>query len=253
MSQVLVFLATPIFLEKTWKHYPTDSGWSTFLKLFSDLHELSCQRTSLGAPRMPGVRSGGPEASPVWVQCPPSGRFPSCLATWAGFGELQPHGPPLLRQCSAPSSGLCWMVESCASFWVKYEDIHCCSVSNSKQWETLQMSRELIVAWCWTIGNCCFYGSEMVRLISWFNPTHLPNTKHCSNFRRFVRCGKLAVKHTGEEGGLAMSSVTSVYHKHVLVMQRLSQREESWGVEWSVTESQRTNFLNHAFYDPWRF
>lgn len=47
-----------------------------------------------------------------------------------------------------------------------------------------------------------------------------------------------------------MSSVTSVYHKHVLVMQRLSQREESWGVEWSVTESQRTNFLNHAFYDP---
>ena len=40
-----------------------------------------------------------------------------------------------------------------------------------------------------------------------------------------MRCGKLAVKRTGEEGGLAVSNVTSVYHKHVLVMQRLSQRD----------------------------
>lgn len=102
-------------------------------------------------------------------------------------------------------------LKSCDSFEVKYKDIfHCCTVPNSKQWEILQMSGELIVAWHWTIGNCCFYGSETVRLISWFNLIPLPNTKRCSSFRHFVRCGKLPVKRTGEEGGLAMSSVTCV-------------------------------------------
>lgn len=159
---------------------------------------------------MPGVRSGGPEASPLWVQCPPSGRFHPCLATWAGFGDPPAPRDSTPQAMQRPSSGLFWMAERVVTLWVKYKDIHCCTVSNSKQWETLQMSRELTVAWRWTRGNCCFYGSEMVRLISWFNPTHLPNTKHCSSFRRFVRRGKLAVECTGEEGGLAMSSVTWV-------------------------------------------